>query len=151
MSTWVTRARPKTDRIACPWLIAKFIDPDAEIHYVPADQVLSHAAEVGGISFDAPGADYTHQPAPDGSGEWCSFETLVHAFHLDTDPAIAELTRIVHAADVSTDVHTHPYGAGLSAIGDGGPAAISDDQELLRRASFVYDALYAHCQTNISQ
>ena len=150
MSIWVTRARPKTDRIACPWLITKFIDPSAEIHYVPADQVLTHASEVGGISFDAPGADYTHQPASEGSGEWCSFETLVHAFHLDTDPAVAELARIVHAADVSTDVDTHPYGAGLRAIGDGGPAAISDDQELLARAAFVYDALYAHCQADIS-
>jgi hypothetical protein len=146
MSIWVTRERPKTDRIACPWLIKRFIDPDAEIRCVPAEQVLSHATEVDGTSFDAPGAQYSHQPAPDGSGEWCTFETLVHTHHLDTDPALAELARIVHAADISTDVATHPYGAGLRAIGEGGPAAVSDDHELLERASFVYDALYAHCE-----
>jgi hypothetical protein len=146
MSIWVTRERPKTDRIACPWLITKFIDPAAEIRYVPADQVLTIAAGIGATSFDAPGADFTHQPAPDGVGEWCTFETLVHANHLDADPALAELARIVHAADVSRDEGSHPFGPGLRAIGEGGPAAIADDQELLARGSFVYDALYAHCQ-----
>ena len=151
MSIWVTRDRPKTDRIACPWLITKFIDRDAEIHYVPADQVLAHATEVGGTSFDAPGADYTHQPNPDGPGEWCSFETLLHAYHLDRDLALAELARIVHAADVSADVDTHPYGAGLRAIGEGGPQAVKDDHELLARAAFVYDALYAHCRATSSE
>jgi hypothetical protein len=90
-----------------------------------------------------------HQPAPDGSGAWCTFETLVHTHHLDPDPALAELARIVHAADISTDVDTHPYGAGLRAIGEGGPAAVSDDHELLARASFVYDALYAHCEATV--
>ncbi len=149
MSIWVTRERPKTDRIACPWLISKFIDPDAEIRYVPADQVLTVAAEVGGRSFDAPGAEFTHQPARDGSGEWCTFETLVHAYHLDTDPALVELARIVHAADVSPDVDTHPFGAGIRAIGEGGPVAIADDRELLARGTFVYDALYAHCQSRV--
>ena len=90
---WVTRARPKTDRIACPWLIRRFIDPDAAIVYVPADQVLTVAAEQGGHSFDAPGATYTHRPAPDGRGEWCTFETLIAAHHLDTDPALVRLAR----------------------------------------------------------
>src|SRR5258705_8798956 len=79
---WVTRARPKTDRIACPWLIRRFIDPDAAIVYVPADQVLTTATEHGGHSFDAPGATYTHQPAPDRHGERCTFETLIPTHHL---------------------------------------------------------------------
>jgi hypothetical protein len=148
MSIWVTRERPKTDRIACPWLITKFIDPGAEFRYVPADQVLAVAADVGGLSFDAPGADFTHQQAPDG-GEWCTFETLLHTNHLETDPALAVLARIVHAADVARDVETHPFGAGLRAIGEGGPAAVSNDHELLARALFVYDALYAYCKKSV--
>ncbi len=146
MSIWVTRERPKTDRIACPWLITRFIDPNAVIHYVPAEDVLDHAAAVGGTSFDAPGADFTHRAAPDGGGEWCTFETLLNAYQLNADPALVELARIVHAADVSADVASHPYGAGLRAVGEGGPLAVMDDQELLARASFVYDALYAHCR-----
>ena len=99
---WITRARPKTDRIACPWLILRFIDPAAEILYVDPEQVLAVAARVGGHSFDAPGADYTHRPNPDG-GQWCTFEALIpendlghhlglttHARHMpsnDTTPA----------------------------------------------------------------
>ena len=84
---WVTRARPKTDRIACPWLIAKFIDREAEILYVPADQVLDAAAREDAISFDAPGARYTHR---DGK---CTFEVLIEDYHLDTDAALARLDR----------------------------------------------------------
>src|SRR6266516_1407048 len=94
---WITRARPKTDRIACPWLIRRFIDPAAEIIYVPADDVLATAEREGGHSFDAPGAEFTHRPAPDGQGEWCTFETLIAEHHLD-DPPLARLARIVHAA-----------------------------------------------------
>src|SRR6266705_2392554 len=91
---WITRARPKTDRIACPWLITKFIDPDAEIRYVPADQVLGEARSQDAISFDAPGARYTHR---DGK---CTFEVLIEDYHLDTDPALGRLAKIVHAADI---------------------------------------------------
>src|SRR5881392_3872793 len=93
---WVTRARPKTDRIACPWLIRKFIDPDAEIVYVPPDQVLEYAEREGATSFDAPGAKYTHR------GNRCSFETLVDEYKIN-DPAIAVLAKVVHGADVSAD------------------------------------------------
>src|SRR5260370_246562 len=85
---WITRARPKTDRIACPWLIRRFIDPAAEIVYVPAPEVLATAEREGGHSFDAPGAEFTHRPAPGGRGEWCTFETLIAEHHLD-DPALA--------------------------------------------------------------
>jgi len=141
---WVTRARPKTDRIACPWLIRRFIDPDAQFLFVPADQVLDIAAREGGYSFDAKGATYTHRRSPDG--ERCTFEVLVDDHHLGGDPALARLARIVHAADVSGQLHTDPLGPGLLAIGAGGLAVEPDDHQLLDRGVFVYDALYAWCQ-----
>ncbi len=139
-------ARPPQDgRIACPWLIRRFIDTDAKIVYVPADQVLMAAAEQWGYSFDAPGARYTHQPSPDGTSEWCTFETLISAHDLGADPALARLAKIVHAADVAADSDTDPLGPGLLAIGVGGLDVEPDDQVLLDRGMFVYDALYAWC------
>jgi hypothetical protein len=137
---WVTRERPKTDRIACPWLIRRFIDPDAEIIFVPADRVLAVAAAEGARSFDAKDATYTHR------GSTCTFEVLIDEYHLGTDPALLRLARIVHAADIAADLHTDPIGPGLRAIGEGGLHAVPDDHLLLRRGSFVYDALYAWCQ-----
>ena len=133
---WVTRARPKTDRIACPWLIRRFIDPDAEILYVPKDQVLAVADTEGAHSFDAPGAKYDHR---DGK---CTFEVLIDDYGL-SDPALDRLALIVHAADIDSEIHTDPGGPGLLAIGLGGLDVEDDDHRLLERASFVYDALYA--------
>ncbi len=147
---WITRARPKTDRIACPWLIRRFIDPDAQILYVPTDQVLTAAAEQGGRSFDAPGADYTHQPTPSGDGEWCTFETLIAAHDLDNNLPLARLAAIVHAADIAADLDTDPLGPGLLAIGIGGLDVEADDDTLLQRGMFVYDALYAWCNTQVT-
>jgi hypothetical protein len=147
---WITRARPKTDRIACPWLIRRFIDPDAEIVYVPADQVLTAATEHGAHSFDAPGAEYTHQPSPDGTGEWCTFETLIDAHDLGGNRALLRLASIVHAADVAADVDSDPLGHGLLAIGVGGLDVEPDDQVLLERGMFVYDALYAWCARQVA-
>ena len=147
---WVTRARPKTDRIACPWLIRRFIDPDAVIMFVPADRVLTAAAERGGHSFDAPGARYTHQPAPNGEGQWCTFETLAAAYHLDEHPALVRLAAIVHAADIDADLNSDPIGPGLLAIGIGGLDVEADDQTLLERGMFVYDALYAWCARQVA-
>jgi hypothetical protein len=141
---WVTRARPKTDRIACPWLIRRFIDPDADILFVPTDRVLDVAAAEGGHSFDARDATYTHRRTPDG--EQCTFEVLIDEYHLGGDPALARLAKIVHAADISGDLSTDPLGPGLLAIGQGGLHAEADDQRLLHRGLFVYDALYAWCQ-----
>jgi hypothetical protein len=137
---WVTRQRPKTDRIACPWLIRRFIDPGAEIIYVPTVEVLEVAERVGGYSFDATGATYTHE------GNKCSFETLIDRYGLFTDPALVRLARIVHAADIDEDIDTDPAGLGLLLIGIGGLDVEADDDRLLERASFVYDALYAWCQ-----
>ena len=140
---WVTRARPKTDRIACPWLIRRFIDPDAEILYVPTDQVLAVAETEGAHSFDTPGAKYHHR---DGL---CSFEVLIEDYGL-SDPALDRLAKIVHAADIAADRHTDPLGPGLLAIGVGGLDVEDDDHRLLERASFVYDALYAWCAQQVA-
>jgi hypothetical protein len=139
---WVTRARPKTDRIACPWLIRRFIDPDAEILYVPAADVLAEADRQGAHSFDAPGAEFDHR---DGK---CTFEVLLNRYGLH-DPALDRLARIVHAADIESELHTDPAGPGLLAIGLGGLDVEADDHRLLERASFVYDALYAWCKTQV--
>ena len=140
---WVTRERPKTDRIACPWLIRRFIDPNAEILYVRADEVLDVASREGARSFDAPGAEFTHR---DGM---CSFEVLIQDFRLGSDPALVRLAGIVHAADVAEDRDSDPLGAGLEAIGAGGVLAEPDDQALLEKGTFVYDALYAWCRANL--
>jgi hypothetical protein len=137
---WVTRERPKTDRIACPWLIRRFIDPDAEFIFVPRSKVLSVAQHEEAHSFDSPGATLTHD------GNRCTFEVLIDHFGLDDDPALVRLARIVHAADIDTDINTDPAGFGLLAIGFGGLLVERDDHRLLERASFVYDALYAWCQ-----
>jgi hypothetical protein len=147
---WITRARPKTDRIACPWLIRTFIDPDAEILYVPAEDVLSTAEATGGHSFDAPGAEFHHRPAPDDGGEWCTFEALIAEHDLTGDPALARLAKIVHAADIAADLDSDPLGPGLLAIGQGGLDVEAGDQVLLQRGMFVYDALYAWCARQVA-
>jgi hypothetical protein len=132
---WVTRARPKTDRVACPWLILRFIDPGARIVYVPADEVLSYAEEHGARSFDAPGAEFTHR---DGR---CTFEVLVDEFGID-EPAVHRLARIVHGADIEGELDSTPESAGLLAIAEGFRQVESDDQRLLALELPVYDALY---------
>ncbi len=147
---WITRTRPKTDRIACPWLIRRFIDEDAEIAFVAPDRVLAVAEAVGGHSFDAPGAAFTHSNGPDGH-ELCTFETLINHFGLGSDRALTRLARIVHAADVRDDLPTDPVAPGLLAIGEGGLLAEVDDDALLERGSFVYDALYAWCEREVAR
>lgn len=137
---WITRARPKTDRIACPWLIRRFIDPDAEFFFVAADAVLATAEALGGHSFDAAGATYTHR------GNQCTFEVLIDEYQLGSDPALLRLAKIVHSADISTDLDADALAPGLLAIGVGGLLAETDDQVLRERGSFVYDALYAWCR-----
>jgi hypothetical protein len=141
---WVTRERPKTDRVACPWLIRKFIDPEAEIIYAPPDRVLEMAEREGARSFDAPGAEFTHREGK------CSFEVLIEDFDLAGDPALARLAKIVHAADIEGEIHTDPLAPGLLAIAEGARDAEGDDYRLLERESFVYDALYAWCQRQAS-
>jgi hypothetical protein len=140
---WVTRERPKTDRIACPWLIKKFIDVDAEFLYVPADQVLLVAEREGANSYDAPGARYTHR---DGL---CSFEVLVEEYEID-DAAVARLARIVHGADVSDDRDTTPESRGLLAVAEGFHLLNLGDHRQLELSLPVYDALYAWCKNEVS-
>ena len=136
---WVTRERPKTDRIACPWLIRKFIDPDAEFLYVPADEVLAVAASEDAISFDAPGARYDHR---DGL---CTFEVLLEEHALD-EPALGLMGHIVHGADVAEDRDATPQSRGLLAIAEGFLLLELDDHRQLELSLPVYDALHAWCQ-----
>ncbi|MBI3554429.1 MAG: chromate resistance protein [Elusimicrobia bacterium] len=136
---WVTREGARTDRVACPWLIRKFIDKDAEFLFVPRDQVLETAKRLGGKSFDTPGSDYTHR---DGK---CTFETLIEDYKLK-DEALSRLAIIVHGADVSGDVGCCPESAGLLAIADGFHETTPDDRRKLELEFPVYDALYAYCR-----
>ncbi|MDP9260330.1 MAG: chromate resistance protein [Actinomycetota bacterium] len=140
---WVTRERPKTDRIACPWLIRKFIDQDAEFLYAPADKVLAVAEREQAHSYDATGARYTHR---DGL---CSFEVLVEEYSID-DPAVRLLARIVHGADVSEDRDATPQSRGLLAIAEGFYLLELGDHRQLELSLPVYDALYAWCQHEVS-
>jgi len=141
---WVTREHPRTDRIACPWLIRKFIDGDAEIVYVPAGDVLEYADREGAASFDAPGATFTHR-----NGK-CSFETLVEEYEIE-DPALALLARVVHGADIADDLDTTPESRGLLAIADGFALLGVDDQRQLELELPVYDALYAWAQQQVGE
>ena len=136
---WVTRERPKIDRLACPWLIRRFIDPEAEIHYVHAAQVLAVAASEGAIPFDVPGVELTH------SGPLCSFDAFLEKYHLE-EPALARLAEIVRAADTDT-LDRSAQAPGLLAISLGLGANIGDDQELLKTALPLYDALYTWCRS----
>jgi hypothetical protein len=137
---WVTRERPKTDRIACPWLIKNFIDPQAEFLFVPADQVLEVAEREAARSYDAPGAEYTHR---DGL---CSFEVLLEEYELE-DPALHKLARIVHGADVAEDRDATPQSPGLLAVAEGFHLLELGDHRQLELSLPVYDALYAWCKS----
>jgi len=132
---WITRERPKIDRIACPWLISRFVDRDAEFLFVPPGDVQAMASELGAIPYDVEGVELTHD------GPLCSFDAILKKFHLD-DPALQELAVIVRGAD--TDRHDlAPQCAGLFAISLGLSHLIKDDQEQLRHGLVIYDALYA--------
>jgi len=136
---WVTRERPKIDRLACPWLILRFIDADAEFRYVRPSRVLAVAKEEGAIPFDVPGVELTH------SGPLCSFDAFLEKYRLE-DAALARLAEIVRAADTDT-LDRSAEAPGLLAISLGLGANITDDQELLRTALPLYDALYTWCRS----
>ena len=140
---WVTRERPKTDRIACPWLILRFIDPEAEFLYVPASEVIGVAEREGALSFDARGARFDHR---DGL---CTFEVLLEEYELD-DPALLILGRIVHGADIADDRDATPQSRGLLAIAEGFYLLELDDHRQLELSLPVYDALYARCRAETS-
>jgi hypothetical protein len=143
---WVTRENAKVDRIACPWLIRRFIDRDAVFLFVPADDVLAVAAREGATAYDVPGVELGHV---DGR---CSFESIVLEYGLTTDPALVALGRIVHAADMTADIHTAPEGAGLKAIAHGFALLWrQDDHRKIELESPLYDALYAWCQEQVNR
>ena len=139
---WITRARPKVDRVACPWLIKRFVDPQAEFLYVPPDAVLETARREGAIPFDAPNVELGH------NGPECSFDAIIKKYNL-ADRALQRLAPIVRGADTSAKQLT-PESAGLEAIAEGFRLVYSDDHELLERELSVYDALYAYCQSQES-
>jgi len=138
---WVTRENANVDRVACPWLIRRFIDAEAEFLFVTRDQVLEVAEREGAHSYDAPGAKYTHR---DGK---CSFDVLVEEFQLDGDPALVRLAQIVHAADVAEDRTSSQEGPGLYAIAHGFALLHgTNDHTKIELETPMYDALYAWCQ-----
>src|SRR6516164_3580293 len=138
---WVTRERVKVDRVACPWLIKKFIDPEAEFLFVPAEMVMEVAGREGAIPLDVPGVELGHH------GKACSFDALVRKHQLGSGPAIVLLAKIVNGADTDNTLWNQPEAAGLNAIAEGfRHLGFKNDLEVVAAESIVYDALYAYCQ-----
>jgi hypothetical protein len=138
---WVTRERVKVDRVACPWLIRKFIDRGAEFLFVPAERVTQVAALEGAIPFDVPDVEFGHH------GKECSFDALVKKHGLDCDPALVLLAKIVNGADTDNSLWNQPESTGLNAIAEGfRHLGYKDDHQILAAEAVVYDALYAYCQ-----
>jgi hypothetical protein len=140
---WITREHVKVDRVACPWLITRFIDPQAEFIFVPADRVPAEAERLGATPFDTPGAKLHHR------GEQVTFEAILDDYGLN-EPALRLLGEIVRAAD-STPMNPHPAGAGLKWIAFGFSQLGLTDHEILAREFVVYDALYAECQRQLTR
>jgi rhodanese-related sulfurtransferase len=136
---WITRERPKIDRIACPWLIARFIDAAPEFVYAPSDKVLGEAERLAAIPYDVPDVDLSHD------GEQCSFDAFLRTYRLD-DPALARLATIVRGADTNR-LDLAPQSAGLLAISLGLSHNFADDHEMLRHGLVMYDALYSWCRS----
>lgn len=141
---WVTRSHVHVDRVACPWLITRFIDSEAEFIFVPKSQVEQVAKETGAIPYDAPNVELGHK---DGK---CSFESIIEKYGL-TDPALLRLAQIVHAADIGADLHTDAIAPGLEAIAVGYSLRFPEDTENLSRQFDVYDALYAWCRLQVAK
>ena len=137
---WVTRQNVKVDRVACPWLIKKFIDPEAEFLFVPPDEVLATAEREDATPFDVPDVELGHH------GGKCSFEAIVEKYAID-EPAVQLLATIVHGADVAADLYDRPEAPGLKAIAEGfQQMGLPDDHAILALEFSVYDALYVYCQ-----
>ena len=141
---WITRENANVDRIACPWLIRRFIDKDAVFLFVPKEQVMSAAKQEGATPYDVPGVELGHV---DGR---CSFESIMLKYGLMDDSALVEMAKIVHAADVSDDVGTSPQGAGLKAIAHGFAILHGlDDHKKIELETPMYDALYTWCRAQL--
>jgi hypothetical protein len=143
---WITREHVKVDRVACPWLIRKFVDPQAQFLFVPVEKVAEVAQREGATSYDCKGDELGHH------GKECSFDAIVKKYKLERDPALALLTRIVNGADTDNTLWNQPESAGLNAIAEGfRHLGFKDDHEMLAAESVLYDALYAYCQTQVAK
>jgi len=143
---WLTREHVKVDRVACPWLIKKFVDPQAEFIFVPADQVMAQAEKLSAIPYDVTGVELGHH------GPECSFEAILKKYNLTNDPALVLLGRIVNGADTDNSLYRQPEGAGLNAIAEGfRHLGFPDDHAVNAAEWIVYDALYAYCQEMLKQ
>ncbi len=143
---WITREKVKVDRVACPWLIRKFVDPHAEFLFVPADKVMEVAQREQATPFDVPNAEFGHH------GKECSFEAILRKHKLTDDPALVLLGKIVNGADTDNTLWHQPEGPGLNAIAEGfRHLGYKDDHEVNAAEWIVYDALYAYCQQMVKQ
>ena len=140
---WITRSHVHVDRVACPWLIARFVDSEAEFLFVPKSEIEIVSKETGAIPFDAPGVELGHHEGR------CSFESIILKYELK-DAGLQRLAKIVHAADVAKDIDTDPIARGLEAIASGYSLRFPDDRENLARQFEVYDALYAWCRLQVT-
>ncbi len=138
---WITREKVKVDRVACPWLIKKFVDKEAVFFFVPAEKVQDEAARLGATPFDVPNVELGHH------GRECSFDAIMKKFGLEKDPALVLLARIVNGADTDNSLYSQPEGPGLNAIAEGfRHLGFKDDHAINAAEWIVYDALYAYCK-----
>jgi hypothetical protein len=143
---WITREKVKVDRVACPWLIKKFIDPQAEFLFVPPAEVMARAEREGAIPYDVAGVELGHH------GQECSFEAMLKKYNLTGNPALVLLGKIVNGADTDNTLWQQPEGPGLEAIAEGfRHLGYPDDQAINAAEWIVYEALYAYCQESIRQ
>jgi hypothetical protein len=136
---WITREHAHVDRIACPWLIKKYIDPDAKFLFVPPERIGEVAKREDAIPFDSDGVELGHQ------GNDCSFETIIKKYKI-RDPFLDQVAKIVHSADIASDIEMAPEAIGLEAISRGQMFLVKDDYEAIERGSFLYDCLYTYCK-----
>lgn len=141
---WVTRSHVHVDRVACPWLITRFVDSEAEFLFVPGSEIERVVRETGAIPFDAPGVELGHHEGR------CSFEAILLKYGLK-EPGLVRLAQIVHAADVAADIDTDPIARGLEAIATGFSLRFPEDGENLGHQFDVYDALYAWCRLDVAK
>src|SRR2546427_1677185 len=138
---WITRERVKVDRVACPWLIKKFVDPGAEFLFVPADEVMAVAHREAAIPYDVKDVELGHH------GKECAFDAIVKKYSLDGDPAMLLLAKIVNGADTDNSLWDQPEAAGLNAVAEGfRHLGFKDDHEMIAAETIIYDALYGYCQ-----
>lgn len=141
---WITRSHVHVDRVACPWLIRRFVDNQAEFLFVPKGEVEAAAAQTGGIPFDAPGVELGHHEGR------CSFESILLKYGL-SDPALQRMARVIHAADIAAEIDSDPLAHGLEALATGYSLRYPDDEENLDHQFEVYDALYAWCRLAVAK